>query len=136
MASASLKASAQSEEAVKATLSAYKNAIEKLDTTGTGKLFSKNSVVIESGSVEGSYNDYVHHHLGPELREFKSFKFNNYKISVLVIGNAAVATETYEYEIIALKDGAVYKRKGVATSMLVNENGTWKILNTHSSSRK
>lgn len=124
------------DEAVRATLSAYKNAVEKLDTTGTGNLFVKNSVVVESGSIEGSYQEYVHHHLGPELKDFKSFKFNNYKIDVQVMGNVAITTESYEYVIVAKKDGAVYKRKGVATSVLVNENDKWKILNTHSSSRK
>jgi ketosteroid isomerase-like protein len=124
------------DEAVKATLSTYKNAIEKLDTTGTGKLFVKKSIVVESGSIEGSYQDYVHHHLGPELKDFKSFKFNNYKVDVQLISNVAVAIESYEYEIVARKDGAVYKRKGVATSVLINDNGIWKIVNTHSSSRK
>lgn len=136
MASASLPASAQSEEAVKATLASYKTAIEKLDTTGTGKLFVKKSIIVESGSIEGSYQEYIHHHLGPELNDFKSFKFNNYKINVQLIGEVAITTESYEYEIVARKDGVVYKRRGVATSVLVNENGAWKIISTHSSSRK
>ena len=133
---AAISASAQSEEAVKAILSAYKNANEKLDTTGTGKLFVKNSTVVESGSLEGNYQNYVQHHLGPELSEFKSFKFNNYKIEVQMIGDVAITTESYEYVIVAKKDGAVFKRKGVATSVLVNKNGVWQIVNTHSSSRK
>ena len=65
---AAISASAQSEEAVKAILSAYKNANEKLDTTGTGKLFVKNSTVVESGSLEGNYQNYVQHHLGPDRK--------------------------------------------------------------------
>lgn len=136
VASASLSAIAQNEEAVKTTLANYKAAIEKLDTTGTGKLFVKKSVVVENGSIEGSYQHYAGHHLGPELKDFKSFKFNNYKIDVQMLGEVAITTESYEYEIVARKDGAVYKRKGVATSVLINENGAWKIVSTHSSSRK
>lgn len=137
VASAAFVAQAQTDEdGVKATLAAYKNAIEKLDTTGTAKLFAKNSIIVESGSIEGSYQTYINHHLGPELKEFKSFKFNNYKVDVQVMEAMAIATESYEYEIIAKKDGAVYKRKGVATSVLMKDNGTWRIVNTHSSSRK
>lgn len=136
VASAFLSANAQNEEAVKTILGNYKAAIEKLDTTGTGKLFAKNSVVVESGSIEGSYRHYAEHHLGPELKDFKSFKFNNYKVDVQMIGAVALTTESYEYEIVAKKDGAVYKRKGVATSVLVSENGAWQIVSTHTSSRK
>ncbi|MBA4146247.1 MAG: DUF4440 domain-containing protein, partial [Cytophaga sp.] len=90
VASAFLSANAQNEEAVKTILGNYKAAIEKLDTTGTGKLFAKNSVVVESGSIEGSYRHYAEHHLGPELKDFKSFKFNNYKVDVQMIGAVAL----------------------------------------------
>lgn len=136
MTSAAFTVRAQSEEAVKATLAAYKNAIEKLDVKGTEKLFVENSVVIESGSVEGTYTEYLAHHIGPELEDFKSFQFENYKVDVTITGDYAFAMETYHYTIVLKKDGKEIKRKGVATSFLKKENGAWKIVNMHNSSRK
>ena len=118
------------------TLEAYKKAIEKLDTTGTGKLFVPKSIVIESGKVEGRYQDYLAHHLGPELGDFKSFAFSDYKADVTVDLPYAFAVETYKYTIVLKKDNAVIERKGAATTILRKENGTWKIWQTHTSARR
>jgi uncharacterized protein (TIGR02246 family) len=124
------------EEAVKSVLRQYNNAIEKLDATGTEKLFTTDSKIYESGGSEGTYAHYLEHHLGPELKEFKSFAFSDYKVEVKVDGNYAFATETYNYTIIIAKDNMEAKRKGVATSVLKKIRGEWKIMITHSSSRK
>ncbi len=123
-------------EKVKQTLLQYKNALEKLDVTGTGVLFVANSQIIESGKVEGTYQDYLAHHIGPELDDFTSFKFDNYKAEVTVTGDYAFAVETYNYTIILKKDSSEIKRKGVASSFLKKENGVWKIVHMHNSSRK
>lgn len=122
--------------AVKSTLSSYKNAIERLDTTGISRLFVSKSVVVESGKIEGSIDDYLAHHLGPELNEFKSFTFSDYNVSVVVDVPYAFATETYKYTIVLIKDGSTIERKGVATTVLKKEDQTWKIWKTHSSARK
>lgn len=123
-------------EKVKETLLKYKDALEKLDVTGTDILFAANSQIIESGKVEGSYQDYLAHHIGPELGDFKSFKFENYKVDVTVTGDYAFAVETYNYTIILKKDNTEIKRRGVASSFLKKENDTWKIVHMHNSSRK
>ena len=73
------KANAQSdEEAVKKVLRDYQKAVERLDATGTENLFTSNSQIFESGGVEGTYSNYLAHHLGPELKVFKSFQFSDY----------------------------------------------------------
>ena len=123
-------------EAAKAVLKQYKDAIEKLDVTGTEKLFTADSKIYESGGSEGSYAHYLEHHLGPEFKEFKSFKYNDYKVEVTVDGNYAFATETYSYVIVVAKDNAEVKRKGVSTSVLKKVDGEWKIMVSHNSSRK
>lgn len=123
-------------EKVKETLSKYKAALEKLDVTGTENLFAANSQIIESGKVEGTYQDYLAHHIGPELDDFKSFKFENYKVEVTVTGDYAFAVETYNYTIVLKKDNTEIKRKGVASSFLKKDNHTWKIVHMHNSSRK
>ena len=123
-------------EKVKETLLKYKDALEKLDVTGTDILFVANSQIIESGKVEGTYQDYLAHHIGPELGDFKSFKFENYKVDITVTGDYAFAVETYNYTIILKKDNTEIKRRGVASSFLKKENDTWKIVHMHNSSRK
>ena len=69
---------------VKQVLESYKQAIESLDTTGTGNLFVSQSIVVESGKVEGRYQDYLANHLGPELHHFESFKFSDYEVAIEV----------------------------------------------------
>ena len=121
--------------AIRAVLSQYKAAIERLDATGTERLFTADSTIFETGGIEGSYANYLSHHLGPELKAFKSFKFSDYKVAVRFEGPVALATETYTYRIVTAKD-EVAERRGVATSVLKKIGGRWKILTMHNSARK
>ena len=122
--------------AVKQVLNSYKKAIEKLDTTGIGNLFVKNSRVYEGGSDEGSIQTYLGHHLAPELKDFKSFTYSDYKVDAVVNSNYAYTTETYIYTIVIAKDAREIKSKGVATSVLTKTKDGWKIVMTHSSFRR
>lgn len=128
-------ARAADEAAVKEVLARYKSAIEKLDSTGTEQYFTADSMVFETGGVEGSYANYLAHHLGPELKHFKSFAFSDYKVDVRFEGPVAIATESYKYRI-ETKDGEVHERLGVATSLLKRVDGKWKILLMHNSARR
>ena len=123
-------------EAVKSVLKQYNSALEKLDLTGTEKLFTSNSKIFESGGSEGTYVHYLEHHMTPEFKDFTSFKFSDYKADVQVEGKYAFATETYNYTIVLAKDKTEAKRKGIATSVLKKENGQWKIWISHNSSRR
>ena len=123
-------------EAVKKVLDNYKKSIEKLDTTGVVNLFVKDSKVFEQAKDEGSIQNYLTHHLGPELQVFKTFTFSDYKVDVTVCNLRAFATETYLYTIVLAKDGSVIKSQGVATSILIKTSDGWKIELTHSSFRK
>ncbi len=123
-------------EAVKKVLNSYKKAIEKLDTTGVVNLFVKDSKVFEQAKDEGTIGHYLEHHLGPELKDFKSFTFSDYKVDITVTGEYAFSTETYIYTIILAKDVKEIKSQGVATSILKKTKQDWKIVQTHSSFRK
>lgn len=122
-------------QAVEAVLAQYKGAIERLDATGTEQLFTADSQIFETGGVEGTYANYLAHHLGPELGHFKSFKFSDYKVDVRFEGPVALATETYRYRIEP-KSGDVAERLGVATSVLNKIDGEWKIISMHNSARR
>ena len=134
-ASAAPAAGTSDAAAVRKVLHSYIEAVETLDPKGTEHLFSKDSMIFETGGSEGIYAYYLAHHLMPELGEFKSFKFGNYKVNVRFEGPVALATETYTYRI-ETKKGEVAERLGVATSVLRKENGRWKILMMHNSARK
>ncbi|MEO6407030.1 MAG: nuclear transport factor 2 family protein [Ferruginibacter sp.] len=121
---------------VKKVLREYNNSLEKLDFTGTEKLFTSDSKIFESGGSEGTYAHYKEHHMTPEFKDFSSFIFSDHKADVQVAGKYAFATETYSYNIVLAKDKTEAKRKGVATSVLKKQNGQWKIWISHNSSRK
>lgn len=123
-------------EATKQVLKAYSSSIEKLDTTGVIRLFVKDSKVFEQGSDEGTIAHYLEHHLGPEMKEFTSFKFSDYTVDVKLAGNYAFTTESYTYTIVLAKDGKESKSKGIATSVLQKEKDGWKIIQTHTSFRR
>lgn len=128
-------ARAADREAIEAVLENYKAAIEQLDASGTEKLFAADSQIFETGGVEGTYQNYLAHHLGPELDHFRSFKFSDYKVDVRFEGPVALATETYRYRI-ETESGEVAERLGVATSVLKKVDGDWKILSMHNSARR
>lgn len=116
------------------TLDAYRSAIESLDDTNMAQLFTDDALVFENGKAEGNFGNYLAHHLGPELGEFESFTFSNMATEVSVLGETAIASETYTYTIV-LKDGRTVERQGVATAVLVKRDGSWQIAQHHSSSR-
>jgi len=120
---------------VKSVLKEYKTALENLTVDSTDQLFTTNSEIIENGGVEGTYQAYMDHHIGPELDHFKSFKFNDYKVKVIVDGDYAFGTETYVFVITLKEDEKVIERKAVSTSVLHKEGGQWKIMKAHGSSR-
>lgn len=121
--------------AVRSVLHDYVAAVERLDPRGTEALFARDSMIFESGGSEGNYAHYLAHHLTPELGEFKSFKFNDYKVAVRFEGPVALATETYTYRI-ETKKGEVAERLGVATSVLRKAHGRWQIVMMHNSARR
>lgn len=120
--------------AVTEVLNRYRAAIERLDATGTERLFTSDSQIFENGGVEGTYANYLAHHLGPELREFRSFRFSDVNVEVRFEGSVAVATESYSFRIEPIT-GAPVERRGVTTSVLRRVGSDWRITSSHNSSR-
>ncbi|MBB3764931.1 YybH family protein [Sphingomicrobium lutaoense] len=121
-------------EGAMGTLKAYRDALVALDADAMTSLFAEDSHVFENGKYEGSFADYMEHHLGPELHAIKSFTFTDPTIDVEVMGHMALGRETYRYDI-TLDDGREIARQGTATSVLKHDATGWKIIRYHSSSR-
>tara|TARA_R110000787_G_scaffold286414_1_gene404736 strand:- start:13329 stop:13850 length:522 start_codon:yes stop_codon:yes gene_type:complete len=115
-------------------LKAYNSAMVARDADAMAGLFAASSAIFENGKAEGSFNNYLEHHLGPELGEMTSFSFSEPMLSVIRNGHMAYGFETYGYRI-ELADGRVIERDGVATSVLAHDASGWKIVQYHSSSR-
>lgn len=120
--------------AVAEVLEQYRSAIERLDATGTERLFTEDSQIFETGGVEGTYANYLAHHLGPELGHFRSFRFSDVDVDVRFEGPVALATETYSFRIEP-HEGEPIERRGVATSVLRRVGSDWRIVSMHNSSR-
>lgn len=119
---------------IERVLADYRSAIVRLDASGTERLFAADSAVFENGGVEGTYANYLAHHLGPELGHFRSFRFADHGLDLWCDGAVAVATETYTYRI-ERTEGAPIERRGVTTSVLRRTGRIWQIVNMHGSSR-
>lgn len=125
---------AADEAAVRAVLGQYRAAVERLDAAGTERLFAPDSQIFENGGVEGTYANYLAHHLGPELRAFRSFRFSEVNVEVRFEGPVALATESYSFRIEPAQ-GAPVERRGVTTSVLRRTDAGWRIVSSHNSSR-
>lgn len=121
-------------EAVQAVLQQYKQALEALDASPTARLFTEDSQIFETGGAEGSYAEYLVHHLGPELTHFTAFRFSDYAVDVRFEGPVAIASATYNYTI-EIEGRDPIERQGVATSVLIPVDGEWRIVQMHNSGR-
>jgi ketosteroid isomerase-like protein len=116
-------------------LAGYRSALTQRDAEAMMALFAENSLVVENGKVEGTFAEYMEHHLGPELDAITRFEFSDVETDIEMLGHhVALGRETYSYRI-ELADGRVFERTGAATSVLTHDADGWKILRYHSSSR-
>ena len=127
-------ASADDVAGAEKALKAYRTALEARDAQAMRALFAENSAIFENGKAEGSFANYMEHHLGPELDAIVSFTFSDPTLTVTRMGHMAYGYETYGYRI-ELSDGRMIERDGVATSVLAHDADGWRIVQYHSSSR-
>lgn len=124
------------EAQVRAVVTAYKDAIIRMDVSQTPALFWDDSAIFENGGVEGTFAYYLEHHLGPEFTDLAGFEFRNHEMTVEIAGDTAFVSETYTYHI-TFKDRArePIERRGVATSVLRKRGDEWRFDIYHSSAR-
>ncbi len=132
----SAQAQTPDEQQVRTVVTAYKDAIERMDVSQTPALFWPDAAIFENGGVEGTFTYYLEHHLGPEFADLAGFDFRGHEVNVAVDGDTAFVSETYTYHI-TFKDAAraPIERRGVATSVLRKRDGEWRFDSYHSSAR-
>lgn len=124
------------ETQVRGVVTAYKDAIIRMDVSQTPALFWDDSAIFENGGVEGTFAYYLEHHLGPEFSDLAGFEFRNHEMTVEIDGDTAFVSETYTYHI-TFKDTTrePIERRGVATSVLRKRGNEWRFDIYHSSAR-
>lgn len=124
------------EAQVRTVVTAYKDAIVRMDVSQTPALFWEDSAIFENGGVEGTFAYYLEHHLGPEFTDLAGFEFRDHEMTVEIDGDTAFVSETYTYHI-TFKDTArePIERRGVATSVLRKRGDEWRFDIYHSSAR-
>ena len=115
----------------------FETVLYASDLDAAERLFAGESSVFESGSVEGTWQHYREHHLGPEIDAISSFSIIKKDSEVLtsVDGSLAVVVWPIEYTIV-LNDERTIRSNGTVTFVLARKEGHYRIRHLHWSSRR
>lgn len=116
------------------TIEALFAAAERSDMTALDTLYAGDSLlVIEGAGINRGWVDYRDHHLAPELKEFKKFKYRPFELEARVVGD--IAWVTYRYAISADMGERKLDSVGRGTAILEKRDGKWVVRLTQTGSR-
>jgi uncharacterized protein (TIGR02246 family) len=130
------RAAAQSSEAeVLAFFKAYDAAFNARDLAKLATLYHPDVTIFEGAGINRGWVDYRDNHLGPELKAFQDLQWAHSNIVVHMLGpSAAYVTADY---VIKYKTGErAVDSGGIATHVLVREQGQWKIRHSMTAARR
>jgi len=109
-------------------------AAERGDLTALDTLYAGDSLtVVEGAGINRGWPDYRDHHLGPELKEMKNFRYRPYEIEARVSGTLAWAM--FSYAIQAEMGARTIDQVGRGTAILELRGTRWVVRHTQTSSR-
>lgn len=121
-------------QAVVRTIEALFAAAERGDLAALDTLYAGDSLtVLEGAGINRGWRDYRDNHLGPELKEFKNFKYRPSDIEARVSGNLAWAM--FRYAISADMGERRIDSVGRGTAILERRGNKWIVRHTHTASR-
>ena len=135
-------ASPASARAVEATLRALFAASERNDLAAMDTLYAGDSLtIIEGAGINRGWADYRDHHLVPEMKEMKNFRYRPSEIAVHVSGDMAWAE--FRYALQADVNGRAVDVVGRGTAILSQKMpmragdtaGQWVVRHTQTSAR-
>ena len=109
--------------------SAERNDLAALDTLYAGDSLT----VVEGAGVNRGWTDYRDHHLAPELKEMKNFKYRPFEIEARTSGDLGWAT--FRYALAADVNGKPVDVIGRGTAILERRGSRWVIRHTQTSGR-
>ena len=113
----------------------YDAAFNAKDLEKLGTLYHPDVTVFEGAGIDRGWAAYRDKHLGPELKMFQNLQFSHSNIVVHPLGEAA-AYATADYTLKATSGERTIDSGGIATYVLIREQGQWKIRHSHTAARR
>lgn len=119
---------------VGATVRALFAAIERGDLVALDSLYAGDSAtIVEGAGINRGWADYRDHHLGPELKEMRNFRYRPFEIEARTTGNLGWAT--FRYALSGNMGEQALDLVGRGTAILERRGNRWLVRHTHTSYR-
>ena len=136
LAAPSAMAAPQAEEAeIRAFFARYDAAFNARDLDALGALYHPDVTVFEGGGIDRTWAVYRDRHLGPELKAFQNLQWAHANMEIHVLGLTA-AYVTADYTIKYQTGERQVDSSGIATHVLVKEQGQWRIRHSQTAARR
>ena len=124
------------ESEITAFFKAYDAAFNAKDLNKLATLYHPDVTIFEGSGINRGWVDYRDNHLGPELKSFQNLQWAHANIVMHPLGDSA-AYVTAEYAIkYQMGEKPAVDSGGIATYVLVKEQGQWKIRHSHTAARR
>ena len=120
---------------IAAFFKAYDTAFNARDIEKLATLYHPDVTIFEGSGINRGWVDYRDNHLGPELKSFQDLQWAHSNIVVHMLGDSA-AYVTADYAIKYKAGDRAVDSGGIATHVLVKEQGAWKIRHSHTAARR
>ena len=125
---------ASGEAFVLAAVSAYRSAIAEGSLDKLAAVVEPELTVLEGMHLNRGWADYRDNHIGPEMKEWKSFSVADPSVvTVSVAGDWAYAVSRATYTIVMPEKTVVLE--AAETFVLRRRGGSWRVRHVHSSAR-
>lgn len=120
--------------AVIATIGALFAAAERNDLVALDTMYAgERLTIVEGAGINRGWADYRDHHLAPEMKEMKNFRYRPFEIEAWVAGDLAWAM--YRYSLTADMNGRAVDVVGRGTAILERQGTRWIVRHTQTASR-
>lgn len=113
----------------------YDAAFNAKDLTTLAKLYHADVTIFEGTGINRGWADYRDNHLGPELKQFQNLQWAHSNLVVHVLSDSS-AYVTADYSIKYQSGDRTVDSGGIATHVLVKEQGQWKIRHSQTAARR
>ena len=115
----------------------YFRAMDAGDLDAAAALFADTSLIFETGGVEGSWQQYRDHHIGPEIAAIDTFltTLGDPEEGQSADRSMALVAWPIEYRI-RLKSGELIQSRGTVTFVLMRKDDGYRIRHLHWSSQR
>lgn len=128
--------SAQTSDAqIREFFKAYDAAFNARDLAKLATLYHPDVTIFEGSGINRGWVDYRDNHLGPELKAFQNLQWSHSNIVIHPLGETS-AYVTADYAIKYTSGERDVDSGGIATHVLVREQGQWKIRHSHTAARR